>query len=254
MADKIAGFKPTSKETSKFKREVRRKLRKYEGLHQQYLGRQSIENDLKEACCAKKTPQNVVLIAFALAKIESPKAPLTWTRALSAPERFGFVLWKLRPDADNDQNPLQWALESGAKDVVKFIVAWYILCGMNDEKKCFDLDQKRSIATWLQLVGDCDLFGGNEAPRDSVNAYHFVRNRYTLESLASWLIEPFIAGHPALQQFIAKILERGQLEIQPKDKVVTSICDEEDFSLLEFGELEDEGWEMLSVAASVTSL
>mmetsp|Transcript_8438 Transcript_8438/g.23393 ORF Transcript_8438/g.23393 Transcript_8438/m.23393 type:complete len:211 (-) Transcript_8438:1257-1889(-) len=166
MADKIAGFKPTSKETSKFKREVRRKLRKYEGLHQQYLGRQSIENDLKEACCAKKTPQNVVLIAFALAKIESPKAPLTWTRALSAPERFGFVLWKLRPDADNDQNPLQWALESGAKDVVKFIVAWYILCGMNDEKKCFDLDQKRSIATWLQLVGDCDLFGGNEAPRE----------------------------------------------------------------------------------------
>jgi len=117
---------------------------------------------------------------------------------------------------------------------------------------------RKSASTWTKSVQSrhgCNLLATVTCSEETKRQEsHFVRNRYTLESLASWLIEPFIAGHPALQQFIAKILERGQLEIQPKDKVVTSICDEEDFSLLEFGELEDEGWEMLSVAASVTSL
>jgi len=232
----------------KSRREIRRRMCNY--------GRVScdtLERDLRVAS-EKENVCDVVLISMALAKSNN-------TKDLAA-ESLGNILWKLR---DGENTPINWALKAAAKNVVKFIVAWYIMCSlMNSEcvdtNGSFHHDQKRSLANWLHLVGDHGLVGDNESSREALANYSSLKNsRFTFHELVSRLIAPSIAGHSLLERYVTRALsEIGQPGNMRPCLHILEVDEDSDFDDFYFVNDNDDSinscdWEMVSTVTSIDS-
>ncbi|KAL7562665.1 hypothetical protein ACA910_006356 [Epithemia clementina (nom. ined.)] len=154
---------------------------------------------------------------------------------VSLPERFGYLLWNPRngedDSADDDDTPLQWALEAAAKKVVQFIVAWHILwlgtqiVNNNDKLEFLKKSHyKQSVLEWLDCLiaaasnteqqqqpqqGSCCKINQASivATRDSLSHYRsLTQTKFSMLGLVSFFISPYLVGYPILEQYVAQAM------------------------------------------------